>query len=131
MADGRRICLELVAADEPWVTLENVVGVPSDCVLELSDVVETAVGRASGGVRGATKETAGWAGDGSASGESTEPGGRSRDVLRRTCTELRVGGEEGGVRVCPTKIILSKRREFWETSSYLASWTMSWGYRYP
>ena len=100
-ADSRRVCLELVAADEPCVTLENVVGVPSDCVLELSDVVDTAVGRASGGVRGAAEEAAGWVGDEATSGDSSEPEGRSRDVLRRTCTELRVGGDEGDVRVLP------------------------------
>ena len=100
-ADSRRVCLELVAAEEPCVTLENVVGVPSDCVLELSDVVDTAVGRASGGVRGAAEEAAGWVGDEATSGDSSEPEVRSRDVLRRTCTELRVGGDEGEVRVLP------------------------------
>jgi len=75
--------------------------VPSDCVLELSDVVDTAVGRASGGVRGTAEEAAGWVGDDATSGDSSEPEGRSRDVLRRTCTELRVGGDEGDVRVLP------------------------------
>jgi len=100
-ADGRRVGLELVAAEEPCVTLENVVGVPSDCVFELSDVVDTAVGRASGGVRGTAEEAAGWVGDEAASGDSSEPEVRSRDVLRRTCTELRVGGEEGEGRVLP------------------------------
>ncbi len=60
-ADSPRVCLELVATDEPCVTQENVVGVPSDCVFELSDVVDTAVDRASGGVRGTAEQAAGWA----------------------------------------------------------------------
>ena len=126
-ADSRRVCLEFVAADEPCVTLENVVGIPIDCVFDSSDIVETvtaAVGSASVCGRGAADEIAGWAGDGPASGEFEEPGVRSQGVLRRTCTELRVGGEEGGVRVLPKE---DTPIQF----SYLASWTMSWGCRCP